>query len=271
MNVVPNAARHQAAGDGYAGSERSPWIIVALVAALVEFILLATIFTYLHRTPVPLVHLQPLQIVLEPLVPKPPSKAKKPTPAPQPRTQLPLPVPRPEIVRPRPIHEPVAPPKIVAAPPPPPTPVAQTPQLQPSAPAPKVDLPPPPYETRPAMPVVQPPSKSASAPAQLTIDQNALRVAYGKAMHTAIQSAVRYPDMARRMGLSGKVLVAFIVQHGVVQNVHVVTTSGSGILDRAALRAVRNAAYPPLPVSLENDPLPLQLWIRFKLDQYDGS
>ena len=108
----------------------------------------------------------------------------------------------------------------------------------------------------PAPTVVEPP----------LVDLQALRAAYGQAMHAAIQAAVRYPDIARRMGESGRVRVAFRFEHGEVHDLHVLTSSGSGVLDRAAERAVRQATYPALPGALQGKALKLELWVAFRLD-----
>jgi protein TonB len=59
----------------------------------------------------------------------------------------------------------------------------------------------------------------------------------------AIQRAIAYPAMARRMGWEGKVVVAFqILADGSVRDVRVVQGSGHAALDRGAIDAVRNAS-----------------------------
>ena len=98
------------------------------------------------------------------------------------------------------------------------------------------------------------------------VDLQALRAAYGQVMHAAIQAAVLYPEIARRMGESGRVRVAFRFEHGEVHDLHVLTSSGSGVLDRAAERAVRLAKYPALPAALQGKELQLELWVAFNLD-----
>ncbi len=61
-----------------------------------------------------------------------------------------------------------------------------------------------------------------------------------------VQSATRYPAIARARGVSGETLVAFEIDaRGAPQAPRIVETSGNGALDRAALRAIENAA--PLP------------------------
>ena len=69
----------------------------------------------------------------------------------------------------------------------------------------------------------------------------------------AIQHAIAYPAAARRMGLEGKVVVAFhLLSDGSVRDVRVVHGSGHTALDRGAIDAVRNASpFPRSPVEAE--------------------
>ena len=59
-------------------------------------------------------------------------------------------------------------------------------------------------------------------------------------MRAAIQAALHYPESARMAGMSGRTRVAFRYRDGVVSNVSVVVSSGMGLLDRAAVAAVRD-------------------------------
>ncbi|MEX0721219.1 MAG: energy transducer TonB [Balneolaceae bacterium] len=61
----------------------------------------------------------------------------------------------------------------------------------------------------------------------------------------AIQNSVKYPEMARRAGIEGRVTVQFIVnENGEVENAQVVRGIGGGC-DEEALKAVRNADFKP--------------------------
>jgi protein TonB len=86
------------------------------------------------------------------------------------------------------------------------------------------------------------------------------------ALRAAIQAALRYPESARMEGTTGRTLVAFVYRDGAVSDIHVVTSSGMGLLDHAALAAVRDAACPPPPHGLAGKSLPEQLWVDFTLD-----
>lgn len=60
-----------------------------------------------------------------------------------------------------------------------------------------------------------------------------------------LQASVRYPEMARRAGIEGRVTVQFIVnEQGEVENAQVVRGIGGGC-DEEALKAVQNASFKP--------------------------
>jgi protein TonB len=89
------------------------------------------------------------------------------------------------------------------------------------------------------------------------------------ALRAAIQAALRYPESARMAGMSGRTRVAFKYRDGAVSDVSVVVSSGIGLLDRAALAAVRDAVYPkPEPVFIGKT-LSEQLWVTFDLDDHN--
>lgn len=60
------------------------------------------------------------------------------------------------------------------------------------------------------------------------------------AISGAVRKAVVYPPVARKNGLEGTVLVSFrIAKDGSALDIHVTESSGSGILDEAAMEAVK--------------------------------
>jgi protein TonB len=85
-------------------------------------------------------------------------------------------------------------------------------------------------------------------------------------MRAAIQAALRYPESARMAGMAGRTRVTFQYHDGEVSGVTLVTSSGSGMLDRAALAAVREAAYPKPEPALAGKTLNEQLWVTFNLN-----
>lgn len=64
-----------------------------------------------------------------------------------------------------------------------------------------------------------------------------------------LRRALRYPREAKREGLRGEVRVSFtVVGNGAVSNIRVTKSSGSPILDQAAVETVRRAApFPAIP------------------------
>ncbi|WP_425402417.1 energy transducer TonB [Gracilimonas tropica] len=60
-----------------------------------------------------------------------------------------------------------------------------------------------------------------------------------------LQGSVKYPEMARRAGIEGRVTVQFIVnEQGKVENARVVRGIGGGC-DEEALKAVQKANFTP--------------------------
>ena len=62
-----------------------------------------------------------------------------------------------------------------------------------------------------------------------------LRLNPGDDLRAAIEAALRYPESARMDGIAGRTLVGFVYRDGAVSDIHVVTSSGMGQLDHAAL------------------------------------
>ncbi len=81
----------------------------------------------------------------------------------------------------------------------------------------------------------------------------------------AVRAAIAYPAVARQMHREGHAQVAFAYVDGAVQNISLVQSSHSGLLDQAALAAVRRAAYPRPPTDLEGVRLALEVWVNFDL------
>jgi len=225
--------------------ERTRLYPAAAIALVAEVLLFGGAFVLLtHKAPAP-VQLPPTTLTLAaPPAPTPPApKPAVPTP-PQPRTPPPV---RPVV----PVHHVVThtPPKPAVVPPPQPvpTPAPVVPSAVPteSAPRPAPETPPP-----PALPATASPS-------------------FEGALRAAIQAALHYPESARMAGMSGRTRVAFRYRDGVVSNVSVVVSSGMGLLDRAAVAAVRDAAYPKPEPAFLGKTLSEQLWVTFNLDDHD--
>lgn len=75
-----------------------------------------------------------------------------------------------------------------------------------------------------------------------------------------VQRAASYPPIARARGIEGETLVSFeIGGEGLAYDVRALRSSGSGALDRAALRAVERAGVLPYVLG------PVSVPVRFSL------
>ncbi|WP_233847410.1 TonB family protein [Paraburkholderia sp. HD33-4] len=183
-----------------------------------------------------------------------------PAAAPQP-TQPPQPVAKPVPMHPA-AHTPMKPvsaagPKPMPAPAPTPTPAPAQPAATPTEP-PTTSAPQP-----SAQPARQAPAAAAAPVAA------APTASFEGALRAAIQAALRYPESARMAGMTGRTRVAFRYRDGVVSDLNVVVSSGIGLLDRAALAAVRDAAYPKPEPAFVGKTLSEQLWVDFNLDDHE--
>lgn len=99
-------------------------------------------------------------------------------------------------------------------------------------------------------------------------DLNALKNGFILEIRNRIAKHKFYPRLARRRGLEGQPVVHFkITRSGIIQDLHVALSSGSGILDDAALESVKQGApFPVIPKALNRDSLTIQLPIAFTLD-----
>ncbi len=96
----------------------------------------------------------------------------------------------------------------------------------------------------------------------------ALEDGYRARIRQAIDAHKHYPRMARRLGLEGRVVVSFTVKaDGRLAETRVIESSGSEILDEAALEAVRQAApFPPFPAGIERRQWVFTLPLAFTLE-----
>lgn len=87
---------------------------------------------------------------------------------------------------------------------------------------------------------------------------------YIEKLRQAVQAALIYPIAAKQMGISGKVRVQFSLdtsQHA--RNSTVLDSSGTGMFDRYAIKAVNDAIYPSPPKEI-NSNNNYQIWVEFK-------
>jgi protein TonB len=218
----------------------------AVIALVVEAALLGGGYLLLTHKPVTPVEPQVTVLSLAPV----PEPAPTPAPVPAPAPSKPPPVERPVTPVHHVAHTMTPRPATVPTPPAPPVTQAQTAPATPSAVP--TDPPPAPHP---------PPPASAAPPAPASPNAS-----FEGALRAAIEAALHYPDSARMAGMTGRTRVAFEYRDGVVSDVKVLISSGVGLLDRAAIAAVRDAAYPKPEPAFVGKTLSEQLWVTFKLD-----
>ena len=130
-----------------------------------------------------------------------------------------------------------------------------------------VPIPAPPV-TEAAVPTEPAHASEPPPPAPPTPPSAAQSASFEGALRAAIQAALHYPESARMAGMSGRTRVAFEYRDGVVSDISVAVTSGIGLLDRAALAAVRDAVYPKPVAPFAGKTISEQVWVTFNLDEH---
>ena len=130
------------------------------------------------------------------------------------------------------------------APAPPPPPTIASPLTQPVAHTPEPV----------AAPVAPPPPPAASA---------APSAEYIAKVRAAVQGAFEYPMAAKVQDFKGRARVAFSLNDTRPSGARIVVSSGMSIVDRAALKAVEGASYPPAPEALSHADQAFEVWVSF--------
>jgi protein TonB len=112
----------------------------------------------------------------------------------------------------------------------------------------------------PSHPVAPPPPPPAEGTKALTFEQRLL---------AAVQAAVdgHYPSAARLMHQEGQADVGFDYFDGQVSHIALVQSSGSALIDKAALATVHDARYPPPPEKLLHQQQHYEVWVKFRLER----
>jgi protein TonB len=236
-------------------SEQRRLYAAAAIALFAELTVFGGAWVLLNSKPAPLrvPPASPVTITLAPAVQPAPAPAAQPAPVP-----VPAPQPQP---RTAPAHSAVPTHRVARATPPP---RVATPPMPTPAPAPAPAAPLPSAAPTEAPPPAPPPA----APAAPAVPAGPTPTFEG-ALRAAIQAALRYPEAARMAGMSGRTRVAFHYRDGVVSDVSVVISSGMGMLDRAALAAVRDANCPKPEPAFAGKTLSEQLWVNFNLNDHE--
>ncbi|MES9972109.1 MAG: energy transducer TonB [Candidatus Thiodiazotropha sp.] len=223
-----------------------------LISALIHLGLLALVLTGVAQLPSDIPQDTRLAVSLEMFQPPPPPPEPDPEPVVEPE---PEPEPEPEVVEPPP--EPKPKPKPEPKPKPKPEPKPK-PQPKPP-PKPK----PAPVE-KPVEPVKLPPPPMPAV--NLGLIQR-LEAEYKARLRRAIETNKGYPRRAVRMRQEGEVVVGFTIRrNGVIENLRIVESSGSKLLDKAARKAVeKTSGRLPFPDQLERNAWEFTIPINYSL------
>jgi protein TonB len=101
---------------------------------------------------------------------------------------------------------------------------------------------------------------SSSARADMPISLNTndpVYVTYFTKIKQLIETQWQYPEIALRYGLQGRLALQFMIgANGQLEQLRLVRSSGSQVLDEEAVRAIRAAApFPPIPPWIKPNPL----------------
>jgi periplasmic protein TonB len=93
-------------------------------------------------------------------------------------------------------------------------------------------------------------------------------MAYLTALQQAIKRHQIFPEAARRRGVTGLAVLAFVLEaSGQIAQVRLVQSSGDGELDQAALHALNQLGrFKPIPPELNRTTWPMRVPIRFDLN-----
>jgi periplasmic protein TonB len=221
--------------------------------------------------------------------PAPAPPPASPPPAPEPPQPAPPP-PAPEPPQPQP-PTPPAPAPAQAQPPPPEPTLPPTPHPEPLPEPPQLPLPPPPAPpppeparrapspprptARPVQPTAPPtsalaapaPIQSPSAAAEAPAPQASIAPTWQGALAAWLNAHKNYPEEARRRGQQGRAIVRFTVDRdGEVQDVSLLSSTGSAILDDAIEHMLHGAHVPPFPSAMGQSTVTVTVQIRYALE-----
>ena len=233
-----------------------------LASVLLHAIVLATLAVLMTRPTLPAVPDEPaIEMVFEQTPPPPEPVVETPPepPPPEPVVETPPEPPPPPVATPPPEPEP--------APEPPPTPIAEPkPEPPPAPPRPR----PPPPRPRPVVAAKPAPTEAPKGPPPMSAPAPAAAPAVDPAWQAAtaawFASRKVYPEEARRRGEEGPVSIRFTVDRsGRVLDSAIVRSSGSALLDEAAMTLLRQATMPAFPASMAQARITITTTLRYSL------
>ncbi len=103
-----------------------------------------------------------------------------------------------------------------------------------------------------------------------TANKNSKKIlfSYLLLINKIIKKNVKYPFIAKKNGIEGKVIIQFkILKDGKVKAIKIVKSSGSKILDKSAIKAILSSVpFPGFPKNLRKNSLTIKVPINFFLE-----
>ncbi len=211
----------------------------------IEALAIAALVAWLSSQPAK----EPLMVVplqIEPAIPEP----EKPLPKIEPRKPPPEPAPV-RAVEPPKVQPKLAPPPVATPAPPAPDTVVT------AAPAP-VAAPVPAHSPVPVVASAPPPPPPPLPP---VVNEPDPLPGYRTQLSAAAQAAFALPQTAIDLNFRGRARIGFNLRDGAPSAITVVEPSGLGAVDRAAVKAVQTAKYPPPPSALRGKEIAYLIWV----------
>ena len=102
---------------------------------------------------------------------------------------------------------------------------------------------------------------------ELTDSKEEAMFRYQDVVKQRIEELRRYPSRAKRRGVEGETRIKFAISsNGLVQNIKIISASGSKRLDEEAVNTIRRASpFPPVPEEIDRSPVWMEVSIVFTL------
>ncbi len=102
-------------------------------------------------------------------------------------------------------------------------------------------------------------------PFELVLEMPTPMQVFDIALYTAVTAKREYPQEAVNHGAQGVVTVGFKYHEGKASEIKTENSSGSPVLDRAAMRSVQQAHMPPQPPWMQQEPLNMTISLCYSL------
>ena len=119
-------------------------------------------------------------------------------------------------------------------------------------------------EAKPIEPEEEVVTETINEPPDITQE---VMLRYQNIVRQMIEEKKEYPYWAKIRGIEGRVHLKFVIlSNGEVQNIEIVRSSGSSILDKEAISTIKRASpFPPIPKELELSLIQMEIPIIFAL------